>query len=162
MRTIGVEGYSGSGKTTLARSLVEQIGGAEVFSVDDFTQEVDPRTFIIHEEPNAILEQYVKNQGIEELVRNVAAADAAQLIIIEGPFLLHEASVGHMIDRLIYIEADMKAADARRSRREGFHEPPIELRELSGYFKKAYSFYVKNYQIKDGADLVIPLYPYSG
>ncbi|PIR45247.1 MAG: hypothetical protein COV10_00415 [Candidatus Vogelbacteria bacterium CG10_big_fil_rev_8_21_14_0_10_51_16] len=155
VRVIGIEGYSGSGKTTLAHSVARQMDGVKVFSVDDFTPAVELEKFVVLEDPVAILDQYVENQGVAELLQQAELASAAAPIIIEGPFLLYEKSLVHMIEKLVYVDADFAVADVRRFGREGLFEPTEESRKFSDYFKKAYAFYLENYRVKEMADLVV-------
>jgi len=157
VRVVGIEGYSGVGKTTFANLIAKEIANTKVFSVDDFTPAVDSEEFIKSKDSNEILNQYVKNQGVDELIQAIRQADTTKFIIVEGPFLLHDNSLAQTIERLIYIDADFDTADTGRYERHGFKEPPSELKALSDYFKKAYLFYLDEYRVKEQADLVVKM-----
>jgi len=145
-------------KEALERSEAKNIPyGATIFSVDDFTPAVDSEEFIKSKKPEEILDQYVENQDIDKLIKEIKQANKSKLIIIEGPFLLHKTSVDPMIERLVYIDADFDNADTRRYERHGFQEPPKELKYLSDYFRKAYLFYLEKYCVKKTANLVVKM-----
>lgn len=139
---IGVAGGSGSGKTTLVRALRDSLpeGSVCLVSQDDYylpkeQQLVDPNGRINFDLPTSVdldslakdLRKLLAGDPIfrKEYTFNQEGREArmievfpAQLILVEGLFLLHHEIVRNLLHLRVFVEASEGAQLARRLRRD--------------------------------------------
>ena len=82
--------------------------------------------------------------------------------VIDGVFLLHSTVLGGLIDKLVFVTASRRLADARRIFREKARWRKRYLSEshpdsFVRLFKVAFQRYVRVYHPRKQADLVISL-----
>jgi uridine kinase len=183
-----LDGYAGSGKTTIAEYVGLENKDIAVINLDDFIKHWKVRKRLIEKSINKakIFEyQWYRFKEVEEVIKifkkknkgilKINAYDfdkndfgkvlkldlSKKVLLIEGIFLLHpEYKLNNIIDKKIYLDADMLKSDKRRVSREKkkFKEnfladdhPDNWVR----YFKVAYKNYLNKYHPEKSADLVV-------
>ncbi len=138
---IGIAGPSGAGKSELARYLSRRLQGRSAeLSLDAYYLPMDHLPFeqrvkVNFDHPNALdwdlirrdVDRLSRGEAILEPVyrfdqhtraREVRRVDAAEYVIIEGLFALHDAHVRSLLDARIFVDAPEEVCLSRRIARD--------------------------------------------
>jgi uridine kinase len=139
---VGIAGGSGSGKTSLVRSLQRSLpeGTVCVVSQDDYyhpqeQQHIDPNGKLNYDLPTAVdldllakdlcsllagetiyRKEYTFNQAGKE--PGLVELRPAPVVLVEGLFVLHHASVRELLDLRVFIETSISTQLDRRLQRD--------------------------------------------
>ena len=160
---LAIDGYSGSGKTALLETLSKKHEEIMAIYMDDYILPGEQRARLIDQsdDPSSVFElRWYDYDAIKNMISEYKKKPDNKYFIIEGVFLFHPDLFKDFFDYRIFLNIDRTRADARRVKREKkrwgkkyiSEEDPKSWTRL---FKIAWGRYIKNYNPRDKADLVI-------
>jgi uridine kinase len=178
---VGIDGYSGVGKTTLVNDIAKHNAQVLPVHMDDFMVPVTDRERLIANaaDPSEVYELYWNDYKLlrslidtfhnSEDQRYVVQLPngstkildlSKRILLLEGIFVFHPKLLNDVWDRRVLLELDPKIADQRRITREtqksgSEYIPESNPTSFFRLFKIAYLRYLKEYQPKMVADMVI-------
>lgn len=164
---VGIDGYSGVGKTTLAKHLAINAPNVEVIFMDDFVSTANTKERLIPQlksNSNSLSLEWAPPDGLKKLQMYIqkfkARKKGAHMLVVEGIFLLHPDVLRDNLDKIIYLDANLKQADERRIKREKKrwgkdYFPETHPDSFARLFKIAHKRYRKLYKPKQNADVVM-------
>jgi uridine kinase len=177
---IGISGGSGSGKTTFKRLLAANFSTQEIclISQDDYyrpnsEQWIDPNGVTHFDLPTSIDDAYFAadiqrlmrgetvekqeyNFGNEALVTKTIVLQPAPIILVEGLFIFHHASIAELLDYKVFVHAKDAHKIARRIRRDAIergYEVADVLYRYENHVMPSYDSFIAPYM--DSADVIV-------
>ncbi|MEM6525455.1 MAG: hypothetical protein AAGF85_08020 [Bacteroidota bacterium] len=111
---IGIGGCSQSGKSTLAQKLTDNLPGAHLFSLDDYTFPNNYLPLVRDRFDWEIPEAYDFDRLISEIHESQSKGQA--YIIVEGILIFYDPRLVNLFDRRLFIQIDRQTFYKRRNK----------------------------------------------